>query len=119
MKVLSIVGARPQFVKLAPVSRAMTAASARIEDVIVHTGQHYDADMSEVFFEQLEIPEPAINLEIGSGPHGQQTARMLEGIETVIGDVRPDIVAVYGDTNSTAVATVLRPVRTKAALAAR
>jgi len=105
MRVVSIVGARPQFVKLAPVSRAMSASlelgGPAIEDFIVHTGQHYDPGLSDIFFSELEIPEPGIDLEIGSGSHGTQTARMLEGIERVLLDRQPDIVVVYGDTNST------------------
>jgi len=105
MRVVSIVGARPQFVKLAPVSRAMSAASESgaggIEDIIVHTGQHYDSSMSDVFFDELEIPRPAIQLEIGSGSHGAQTGRMLEAVERALQDTKPDMVIVYGDTNST------------------
>lgn len=107
MKLLTIVGARPQFIKAAVVSRAiMRANEARrdrpaLEEVIVHTGQHYDDDMSEVFFRDLEVPRPAYNLGVGSGPHGRQTGRMLEAIEPVIGRERPDCVLVYGDTNST------------------
>lgn len=105
MRVVSIVGARPQFVKLAPVSRAMVAVSAtrdvEIENIIVHTGQHYDASMSDVFFEELEIPRPGIHLEIGSGTHGAQTGRMLEALESSLRDSAPDMVVIYGDTNST------------------
>ena len=105
MRTVSIVGARPQFVKLAPVSRAMAAlgasGGAAIEDVIVHTGQHYDPGLSDIFFTELEIPHPDIDLKIGSGSHGQQSARMLEGIEQVLVERTPDVVVVYGDTNST------------------
>lgn len=105
MRIVSIVGARPQFVKLAPVRRAIeqhnSAGGERIEDCIVHTGQHYDRGMSEVFFEELAIPPAAIDLGVGSGSHGQQTARMLEGIEALLQKQRPDAVVVYGDTNST------------------
>ena len=97
----SIVGARPQFVKLAPVSRAMQQARVPIRDEIVHTGQHYDDSMSRVFFEELAIPPPAVNLGVGSGPQGRQTGRMLEAIESYLVDSRPDVVIVYGDTNST------------------
>ena len=97
----SVVGARPQFVKLAPVSRAMQQARLPISDQIIHTGQHYDDSMSRVFFEQLEIPQPAVNLGIGSGPHGRQTAHMLQAIEAYLLEARPDAVMVYGDTNST------------------
>jgi UDP-GlcNAc3NAcA epimerase len=101
IRTASIVGARPQFVKLAPVSRAMRQAAREFEDRIVHTGQHYDASMSTVFFEELEIPQPSVNLGIGSGPQGQQTGRMLEKIEEYLAHHRPDVVIVYGDTNST------------------
>ncbi len=100
MKVLTIVGARPQFVKAAVVSRAL----ARREDVretILHTGQHFDEALSDVFFRELGIPEPAYHLGIGGGTHGQNTGRMLEGIERVLLDERPDWVLVYGDTDST------------------
>lgn len=100
MRVVTIVGARPQFVKAAVVSRAFRKFTA-VEEVLLHTGQHYDDQMSKVFFEELEIPEPAYDLEVGSGPHGQQTARMLAGIEPVLLDLHPDAVLVYGDTNST------------------
>ena len=105
MRVVSIVGARPQFVKLAPVSRAMADHSVTggtaIDDIIVHTGQHYDASMSDVFFEELNIPRPDVNLEIGSGLHGAQSGRMLEAIENVLLQRKPEMVVVYGDTNST------------------
>lgn len=105
MRTVSIVGARPQFVKLAPVCRAVerynAQGSARIDDFIVHTGQHYDPGMSDVFFEELDIPQAGLHLGVGSGSHGQQTARMLEGIETLIVERKPDAVIVYGDTNST------------------
>lgn len=98
-RILTIVGARPQFVKAGVVSRAL--ADAGLEERLVHTGQHYDADMSAIFFEELGIPAPAHHLGIGSGSHGAQTGRMLEAIEQVILDERPDRVLVYGDTNST------------------
>jgi UDP-N-acetylglucosamine 2-epimerase len=105
MKFVSIVGARPQFVKIAPVCRAVTrhnvAGGVPIEDLIVHTGQHYDPGMSDVFFEELEIPRAHVDLGVGSGPHGAQTAQMLMGIESVLQQVRPDVAVVYGDTNST------------------
>ena len=101
IRTASIVGARPQFVKLAPVSRAMQQAGLKIRDEIIHTGQHYDDSMSQVFFEQLQIPQPTINLGIGSGTHGRQTARMLEAIEGHLLQAPPDVVMVYGDTNST------------------
>lgn len=99
MKVVSVVGARPQFVKLAPVSRALRAAGQH--EIIVHTGQHYDDAMSATFFEELEIAPPDVNLGIGSASHGAQTGRMLEAIETVLLRERSDWVLVFGDTNST------------------
>lgn len=105
MKTISIVGARPQFVKLAPVCRAIARhnanGGARIDDLIVHTGQHYDPGMSEVFFTELDIPRAEVDLGVGSGSHAVQTARMLEGIEKLLMERRPDAVVVYGDTNST------------------
>ena len=101
IRTASIVGARPQFVKLSPVSRAMRRARLAIDDRILHTGQHYDDVMSRIFFEELQIPQPAVNLGIGSGPQGRQTARMLEAIEDYLSQQRPDAVIVYGDTNST------------------
>src|SRR3954465_12813251 len=103
MRILSVVGARPQFVKLAPIARAM---SGRAEHVIVHTGQHYDELLSDVFFRDLGIPAPDYNLEVGSGSHGRQTAAMLGGLEDVLMSVRPDWVLVYGDTNSTLAAAL-------------
>jgi UDP-GlcNAc3NAcA epimerase len=101
IRTATIVGARPQFVKLAPVSRAMARARLPISDRIIHTGQHYDDTMSAIFFEELGIPAPAVNLGIGSGRQGRQTGRMLEAIEEHLQEAQPDLVLVYGDTNST------------------
>ncbi|HLW23993.1 MAG TPA: UDP-N-acetylglucosamine 2-epimerase (non-hydrolyzing) [Steroidobacteraceae bacterium] len=98
---VSVVGARPQFVKLSSVSRAMARSRWPMVDHIVHTGQHYDDAMSHVFFQDLDIPPPAVNLNIGSGPQGRQTGRMLEALETHLIEHGADVVIVYGDTNST------------------
>jgi UDP-GlcNAc3NAcA epimerase len=100
MKLLTILGARPQFIKAATVSRAIKTRDD-IEEIIVHTGQHFDANMSDVFFEQLDIPRPHHNLHIAGLSHGAMTGRMLEGIESLIQQEQPDWVLVYGDTNST------------------
>lgn len=99
-KIVTIVGARPQFIKAACVSRAI-AKSDQIEEVLVHTGQHYDYNMSQVFFNQLGLAEPKYNLEVGSGAHGKQTGLMMERIEATLLQEKPDMVMVYGDTNST------------------
>lgn len=99
-KVITIVGARPQFIKAAVVSRAFRDAS-EFEEKILHTGQHFDANMSDVFFDELDIPRPHFNLGVGGGRHGQNTGRMLEAIEAVLISERPDWVLVYGDTDST------------------
>ena len=99
MRCLTVIGARPQFIKAAAVSRAF--ASRAITEILVHTGQHYDPGMSDVFFAELEIPAPAHHLGLGGGSHGQMTGRMLEGIERVMLDEKPDLLLVYGDTNST------------------
>ena len=106
MRVVTVVGARPQFVKAATISRAIARwnqdhADSPIEESIVHTGQHYDENMSRVFFDELQIPPPEVNLEIGSASHGRQTGRMLESLERVMVEGQPDLVLIYGDTNST------------------
>jgi len=98
-KVVTIVGARPQFVKASALSRALLRSG--MEEVLVHTGQHFDDNMADIFFRQMEIPEPAYNLEIHSLPHGAMTGRMIEEIEKVLLKEMPDVVVVYGDTNST------------------
>ena len=106
MKIAAIIGARPQFIKAAAISRAIEEhnrinSSPVIEEILVHTGQHYDDDMSAIFFRELEIPEPKYNLNVGSGSHGLQTGRMLMAIEEVLLKEKPDWVLIYGDTNST------------------
>ncbi len=98
MKILTVVGARPQFIKAAPFSRAVRQ---RHTEVLVHTGQHYDASMSAVFFDELALPQPDHHLGVGSGTHGAQTAQMLERLEAVMQREAPDRVVIYGDTNST------------------
>ena len=100
MKLLTVIGARPQFIKAATVSRVLEAC-ADIEEIIVHTGQHYDKKMSDLFFEELNIPSPKYNLNVGSESHGAQTGRMLAELEKVMMLEKPDWVLVYGDTNST------------------
>lgn len=100
MKIVTIVGARPQFIKAAPVSHAFDSR-ADVEEILAHTGQHFDKNMSDVFFSELSIRPPKYNLEIGGGTHGQNTGRMIEAIETVLVSEKPDWVLVYGDTDST------------------
>ncbi len=100
MKIVSIIGARPQFIKAAVVSKEISKRDG-IEDVLIHTGQHYDENMSKIFFDELEIPQPNYNLEVGSGLHGVQTAAMLEKTEQILLKEKPDWLLVYGDTNST------------------
>ena len=98
--ILTVVGARPQFIKAAAVSRAFRLAPD-FREIMVHTGQHFDDMMSDVFFRELGIPKPAVQLSINGGNHGAMTGRMLEGIERVLLDHKPDWMIVYGDTNST------------------
>ncbi|WP_192982323.1 non-hydrolyzing UDP-N-acetylglucosamine 2-epimerase [Pseudomonas sp. EggHat1] len=100
-KIVTIVGARPQFIKAAAISREILKHPGALEEVMVHTGQHYDPNMSQVFFDELEIPAPRYNLEVSGGGHGAMTGRMLEGIEHILLDEKPDWVLIYGDTNST------------------
>lgn len=101
-KIITIIGARPQIIKASALSRAIkNHYNAVLTEIIVHTGQHYDENMSRLFFEELSIPQPAYNLNVGSGSHGLQTARMLEGLEEIFLKEKPDAVVVYGDTNST------------------
>lgn len=95
-----MVGARPQFIKTYPVSKALEAIGG-VKEIMIHTGQHYDENMSAIFFEQMGLREPEYNLGIGSGQHGYQTGRMLEGIEKALVEEKPDLVLLYGDTNST------------------
>ena len=99
MKIITILGSRPQFIKAAVISRLLK--SQNINEIIVHTGQHFDDNMSNIFFKELELPEPDINLGIGGGSHGQNTGRMIENIELILNKEKPDWVLVYGDTDST------------------
>jgi len=104
MKVLTAIGARPQFIKAAPISEALRDAGVR--EVVVHSGQHYDHGMSQVFFDELGMPPPDVNLGVGSASHGRQTGEMLAGFEQAMMDHRPDWVVVHGDTNSTIAAAL-------------
>jgi UDP-GlcNAc3NAcA epimerase len=107
LKILTVIGARPQIIKAAAISRAIkNSFSEKLAEVIIHTGQHYDNNMSEVFFDELQIPKPAYNLNIGSLSHGKQTAGMISGIEEILLKEKPECVLVYGDTNSTLAAAV-------------
>lgn len=101
-KIVTIIGARPQIIKSSAINRAIkTHFNDQLEEIIVHTGQHYDENMSAIFFQEMGIPTPNYNLNVGSGSHGQQTAKMIEGLEEIFLKVHPTAVLVYGDTNST------------------
>ena len=112
MKIVTIVGARPQFIKAAAVTRAIQRYNKRcpskqkLQEILVHTGQHYDYLMDKVFFEELELPKPDYHLGVGSGSHARQTGIMLEKIEAVLQKEKPEVVMVYGDTNSTLAAAL-------------
>jgi UDP-N-acetylglucosamine 2-epimerase (non-hydrolysing) len=106
MHLLHVVGARPNFMKAAPLIRVL-GHSAGVRQTLVHTGQHYDASMSDVFFQQLELPAPDFNLEVGSGTNTQQTAAIMSRLESTLASVRPDMVIVYGDVNSTVAAALV------------
>jgi|SRR5579872_2703812 len=106
MHILHVVGARPNFMKAAPVLRALSAYP-KVHQTLVHTGQHYDASMSDVFFRQLELPRPDCNLGVGSGTHAQQTAAVMQAFEPVVLERKPDLVLVYGDVNSTLAAALV------------
>ncbi len=106
MKVLHVVGARPNFMKAAPVISAFSKQT-RVVQTLIHTGQHYDVNMSDIFFRELGIPEPDINLQVGSGSHAQQTAQIMFGFEKVVLEIKPDWVIVYGDVNSTLAASLV------------
>src|SRR5512146_27028 len=100
MNIATVIGARPQIIKASVVSRSLRSIPG-LREVLIHTGQHYDENMSGVFFDELRMPQPDYNLQVRSGPHGCQTGRMLAEIETVLASVPPDWLLVYGDTNST------------------
>src|SRR6266478_6761197 len=106
MHLLHVVGARPNFMKAAPVCRALSAYSG-IHQTLVHTGQHYDNNMSDVFFSQLSMPAADVNLEVGSGSHAQQTAEVMRRFEPIVQERKPDMVVVYGDVNSTMAAALV------------
>jgi UDP-GlcNAc3NAcA epimerase len=111
LRIATVVGARPQFIKASAVSRAIgewnRGGGGELAEFIIHTGQHYDADMSEVFFAELELPKPTANLNVGSGSHATQTGAMLLGLEKLFADIKPDLILVYGDTNSTLAAAIV------------
>ena len=101
MKLLTVVGARPQFIKAAALTRVLATENKNIRHILVHTGQHYDEKMSKLFFDELGIPKPDINLEVGSGSHAQQTAEIMKRFEPVVLEYKPDYVLVVGDVNGT------------------
>src|SRR3989442_11694835 len=101
LKIINVAGARPNFMKVAPIVAAMKQRSAEFQPLLVHTGQHYDAGMSAAFFRDLEMPEPDVHLGIGSGSHAAQTAAIMQAFEPVVGRENPDWVIVVGDVNST------------------
>ena len=107
LRVLSVVGTRPNFMKIAPIAAELARRGDTFEHTLVHTGQHYDAAMSEVFFQQLGVGEPDVRLEVGAGSHAQTTARVMERLEPVLVDLEPDVVLVPGDVNSTLAATLV------------
>ncbi len=107
IKILTVIGARPQIIKAAAISRAIkNKFKESLSEIIIHTGQHYDENMSKVFFEELDIPQPHYNLNVGSGSHGKQTAMMISGIEDILLEEKPSCIVIYGDTNSTLAAGV-------------
>jgi len=106
MKIVTVIGARPQIIKAAALSRAVRTFHTRVQEIIVHTGQHYDPKMSEVFIQELGIPQPDYNLGVGSSSHGVQTAAMISGLEQILLNEKPDWLVVYGDTNSTLAAAI-------------
>ncbi|MGH9551367.1 MAG: UDP-N-acetylglucosamine 2-epimerase, partial [Terriglobales bacterium] len=106
MHILHVVGARPNLMKVAPVLSALKQYP-KMKQTLVHTGQHYDSNMSDVFFQQLEIPTPDVNLGVGSGSHARQTAEIMTRFEPVVLERKPDLVLVYGDVNSTVAAALV------------
>src|SRR5579862_2490617 len=106
LHILHVVGARPNFMKVAPVLRALTRQKS-VKQTLVHTGQHYDASLSDIFFQQLEIPAPDVNLAVGSGSHAQQTASIMIRLEPILSERKPGLVLVYGDVNSTVAAALV------------
>src|ERR1700757_4652540 len=106
MRILSVVGARPNFMKVAPIIKALGARPQHAQHYLVHTGQHYDEDMSGSFFEALGLPKPDFHLGVGSGTHAEQTARVMMAIEPVLREVHPNLLLVVGDVNSTLAAAL-------------